>query len=99
MIRFTWAVIVVISASLLKAASVTAYSVFRRTTYSIRIMNAGPAVNADARKRGPSNALFQNGRAGRPGGRDAVTRRLLPADMTEMCIRGRYFRLAGGLPA
>ena len=34
----------------------------------------GPAVKADARNRGPSRAVFQKGRAGRPARRNAVTR-------------------------
>ncbi len=38
----------------------------RRTTCSARMMSAGPAVNADARKRGPMMAEFQNGRPPRP---------------------------------
>ena len=61
-------------------------------------MKAGPAVNADARNRGPSSAVFQNGRAGSPARRKAVTRWMLTAHITEMYIQGRYLLLAGGRP-
>ena len=32
-------------------------------TARTKIIKAGPAANADAKNRGPNNALFQNGRA------------------------------------
>ena len=37
------------------------------------MMSAGPAVNAEARKRGPTIAEFQNGRPPSPTYRNAVT--------------------------
>ena len=46
-------------------------------------MNAGPAAKAKARNRGPSNELFQNGRAGSPASRKAVTLWMLTAQNTE----------------
>jgi hypothetical protein len=45
---------------------------------------AGPAAKADARKRGPSRALCQKGRAGSPAKRNAVTRWMLTAQKTAM---------------
>jgi hypothetical protein len=62
-------------------------------------MNAGPAVKADARNRGPSSAVCQKGRAGSPASRNAVTRWMLTAHITEIYIHGRYFFLAGARPA
>ena len=38
----------------------------RRTTCIARMISAGPAVNAEARKRGPTIAEFQNGRPPKP---------------------------------
>ena len=35
-------------------------------TANTKIINAGPAANADAKNRGPNKALFQNGRACNP---------------------------------
>ena len=46
------------------ATSGIAYLLWDRMNPSNRIMNAGPAVNAEARKRGPSSGEFQK-RAGR----------------------------------
>jgi hypothetical protein len=37
-----------------------------RTSCSASTMNAGPVTKADARKRGASSAVFQNGRPPRP---------------------------------
>ena len=52
----------------------TARSIVERYLSRIaQIDKAGPAVNADARKRGPTIAEFQNGRPPRPTYRNAVT--------------------------
>ncbi len=50
---------------------------------SNRIMKAGPAVNADARKRGPSSGEFHNGREGGAANRNAVMRWMLTAQKTD----------------
>jgi hypothetical protein len=52
------------------------------------MMNAGPAANAEARKRGPIRELFQNGRAGRPAKRNAVTMWILTAQKTDRYTNG-----------
>ena len=41
-------------------------AVTRRTTCSARMMKAGPAAKAEARKRGARSAEFQKGRPPRP---------------------------------
>ena len=48
-------------------------AVTRRTTWIARMISAGPAVNAEARKRGPTIAEFQNGLPPKPTYRNAVT--------------------------
>ncbi len=48
------------------ASSLTWCGVKCRTTWSVRMMNAGPAANALARNRGAMMAEFQNGRPPRP---------------------------------
>ena len=42
-------------------------------TWSVMMMKAGPALKAEARKRGAMMALFQNGLAPSPTYRNAVT--------------------------
>jgi alpha/beta superfamily hydrolase len=46
-------------------------------------MKAGPAVKADARKRGASSGEFHNGRDGGAAKRNAVMRWILTAHTTE----------------
>jgi len=48
------------------ASSSDVDAVTRRMTWSARMISEGPAANADARKRGPTIAEFQNGRPPRP---------------------------------
>ena len=74
MTRLICAAATVTSASFENAPSAMAYCVVRRMKCSSRITNAGPAVKAEARNRGPSSAVFQNGRDGSPARRKAVTR-------------------------
>ena len=55
------------------ASSAEAVAVTRRTTCSARMISAGPAANALARKRGAIIAEFQNGLPPSPLYRNAVT--------------------------
>ena len=83
MTRLICAATVTAVASLLMAASAIGYRVFARMNPSRRIMNAGPAVNADARNRGPSSGEFHRGLEGGAANRNAVMRWMLTAHMTE----------------
>src|SRR5664280_1878120 len=62
--------------------------VSRRRTRQKRMRSAGPAENADARKRGARIAVIQNGRAARPEKRNAVTVWMLTADGIERMMIG-----------
>ena len=55
-----------------------------------RIISAGPAANAEARKRGPKRALFQNGRACKPSYKNAVTKCIPTAHNTDNIEPGIY---------
>ena len=61
-----------------------------RTTRMTSRMNAGPDTNADARNRGASRAVFQNGRPPSPQYRNAVTVWMLIAQKTDRKTNGTY---------
>src|SRR5690554_3390946 len=73
-------------------------SLKRRMSWSDRIINAGPATNADTRKRGARIALFQNGRPPRPEYRNAVTVWIEMAHTIDRNTKGIYQRLSGFSP-
>ena len=53
-----------------------------------KIIKAGPAANAEAKNRGPNNALFQNGLACNPWYKNAVTKWMPTAQNTERIAPG-----------
>ena len=59
--------------------------------------NAGPEENAEARKRGASTAVIQNGRAPRPEYRKAVTVWMLIAQGIDRMMMG-LIQPGGGTP-
>ena len=61
-------------------------------------INAGPAVKAEARKRGPSTAVCQNGRATFDEKRNAVTVWIEIAQAIETSTAGKYKRALGSRP-
>ncbi len=63
------------------------------------IMKAGPEQNADAINLGASTAVFQNGLAGAPRYRKAVTVWMLIAAGMEKKIRGMINFVLYGFPA
>ena len=69
-----------------------------RMTCSTSRMNAGPDTNADARNRGASRAVFQNGRPPSPQYRNAVTVWMLIAQKIERNTNGTYHFGFGSRP-
>jgi hypothetical protein len=61
-------------------------------------MNAGPAVKAEARNRGPNSGEFHNGRDGGAAKRNAVIRWMLTAHMTDRYMKGTYLFFEGSRP-
>ena len=78
--------------SLLKILLSILYSVTAFITCSTTEIIAGPAAKADARNRGPISGLFQNGRAGSPWYKNAVTIWIEKAQKIDKNTKGRYFR-------
>ena len=70
----------------------------RPIAWRVRIRIAGPAANAEARKRGAITAEFQNGRPPSPEYRNAVTVWMLMAQAMEMNTKGMTKALRGFRP-
>ena len=58
------------------------------------MIRAGPPAKAEARNLGPSNEECQNGLAGKPAYKKAVTRWIATAQNTDRYTNGMYLRLA-----
>ena len=74
MIKLICAATVTTNAIFLMVLSFILKSVFERMIANTKMIKAGPAAKADAKKRGPSKALFQKGLACNPWYKKAVTK-------------------------